>query len=201
MVRSLPVMVMLSFQGTVLVLSNIRESLRLYFQWPSWETSSRNDLGPNQVCTLFGTQSGSDIISRHDYLLAGYGTDTADLWRHNFLVIVGFFLLFQLTQFLALKFHPVSVLLSISITLAWRLLQQYGHIISVNIYAKENADAKKRNEVLRQKKEERQRRKEEGLEREETEQTCEILTLWLDQVLNLNVIGWSDPQKHSLGKD
>jgi ATP-binding cassette subfamily G (WHITE) protein 2 (SNQ2) len=80
--------------------------------------SSRNDLGPNQVCTLFGAQSGSDIISGHDYLLAGYGIDTADLWRRNFLVVVGFFLLFQVTQFLALELHPVSILLSVFDTLA-----------------------------------------------------------------------------------
>jgi hypothetical protein len=57
-----------------------------------------------------------------------------------------------------------------------RSSQQYGHNVSVNIYAKENADTKQRNEVLRQRKEERQRRKEEGLEREDIEQTCEILT-------------------------
>jgi hypothetical protein len=92
-----------------LVLSNIRESVRLRFWEHQLKMSNRNDLGPNQVCTLFGAQSGSNIISGSDYILAGYGIDTADLWRHNFLVVVGFFLAFQITQFLALEYHPVSI--------------------------------------------------------------------------------------------
>ncbi|KAG6911302.1 hypothetical protein DXG01_002141 [Tephrocybe rancida] len=92
-------------------------------------------LGPNQACTLFGATSGSNIISGKAYLLAGYNIDTADLWRRNFLVLVGFFLAFQITQIVALEFFP-----------------QYGYNLSINIFAKETEEVKKRNAVLREKK-------------------------------------------------
>ncbi|KNZ76344.1 Brefeldin A resistance protein [Termitomyces sp. J132] len=77
-------------------------------------------LGPNQACTLFGATSGSNIISGQAYLKAGYNIDTADLWRRDFLVLVGFMLAFQITQILALEFYP-----------------QYGHNFSIKIFAKE----------------------------------------------------------------
>ena len=37
----------------------------------------------------------------------GYGLNVSDLWRRNFLVLVGFFLLFQLTQVLLIEYFPV----------------------------------------------------------------------------------------------
>ncbi|KAF5385059.1 hypothetical protein D9615_001097 [Tricholomella constricta] len=92
-------------------------------------------LGPNQACTLFGSTSGSNIISGKAYLLAGYNIDVADLWRRNFLVLLGFLFAFQISQIVALEFFP-----------------QYGFNLSINIFAKETEELKKRNAVLQEKK-------------------------------------------------
>ncbi|KAF8913195.1 pleiotropic drug resistance ABC transporter [Gymnopilus junonius] len=92
-------------------------------------------LGPNQACTLFGAQGGSNIISGTSYISAGYGLDPKDLWRRDFPVLVGFFILFQLTQILALEFYP-----------------QYGLDLSVNIFAREDEETKRLNAALREKK-------------------------------------------------
>jgi ATP-binding cassette, subfamily G (WHITE), member 2, SNQ2 len=69
----------------------------------------RNNLGPNQACTLFGAQSGSNIITGSNYLSVGYGINVGDLWRHNFLVLLGFFIAFQVTQLIALEVFPVRI--------------------------------------------------------------------------------------------
>ncbi|KAG6831973.1 hypothetical protein H0H87_003308 [Tephrocybe sp. NHM501043] len=92
-------------------------------------------LGPNQACTLFGSTGGSNIISGKAYLLAGYNIDTADLWRRDFLVLVGFLLVFQVTQILALEYYP-----------------QYGYNPSINIYAKDTDETKKLNAALKERK-------------------------------------------------
>lgn len=70
----------------------------------------RAGLGPNQACTLLGAQRGNDIISGSAYIFASYGIDTRDLWRRNLPVLIGFFILFQVTQILTLEFYPVSAL-------------------------------------------------------------------------------------------
>lgn len=69
-------------------------------------------LGPNQACTLFGAQAGSDAITGRDYMRVGYSLDPADLWRRNLLVLIGFFVLFQLTQIMSIEFYPVSSFIS-----------------------------------------------------------------------------------------
>ena len=76
-----------------------------------------------------------------------------DLWRGNLPVLIGFFLLFQLTQILVLaKFVPVSPR---QLNVSNRLLtvyQQYGLDLSVNIFTKETEEIKRRNAELREKK-------------------------------------------------
>ncbi|KAF9010854.1 ABC-2 type transporter-domain-containing protein [Cyathus striatus] len=94
-----------------------------------------NELGPNQACTLFGSQRGSNIISGRDYLAVGYGLDANDLWRRCFPVLVGFFITFQITQLLALEFFP-----------------QYGFNMSINLFTKEDEETKKLNTALRERK-------------------------------------------------
>ncbi|RDB26527.1 ABC transporter G family member 11 [Hypsizygus marmoreus] len=109
-------------------------------------TQYPNDLGPNQACTLFGASSGSSIISGRAYIEAGYGIDVNDLWRRNFLVLLGFFIAFQVTQILALEFYP-----------------QYGFNMSINIFAKETNEIKKKNKLLQEK---QLNRKQKGIEEE-----------------------------------
>lgn len=65
-------------------------------------------VGPNQICTLYGANPGQSDVSGHAYLEVGYQLNTHDIWRRNFLVLLGFFLLFQVTQVLLLEFYPVS---------------------------------------------------------------------------------------------
>jgi len=71
-------------------------------------TQYPGNLGPNQVCTVQGATPGSDVITGDAYLAAGYGVYQADLWRRCFLVMVGFVVLFQMTQILVLEYFPVS---------------------------------------------------------------------------------------------
>ncbi|KAF8640630.1 hypothetical protein AX17_000290 [Amanita inopinata Kibby_2008] len=97
-----------------------------------------NELGPNQACTLFGATSGSDIIRGSDYLRVGFGLDVRDIWRRDFLVLLGFFALFQVTQILAFEFYP-----------------QYGYNVSVNIFLPEDQETKKLNAAQREKKAQR----------------------------------------------
>ncbi|KAI0673639.1 ABC-2 type transporter-domain-containing protein [Trametes maxima] len=92
-------------------------------------------LGPNQVCTLFGATPGQDIVSGRNYVDLGYGLKVSDLWRRNFLVLLGFFFLFQLTQVLLIEYFP-----------------QYSGGSAVTIYAPEDAETKKLNAKLQDKK-------------------------------------------------
>ena len=64
-------------------------------------------VGPNQACTLFESTPGSDIVSGSSYLAAGYSLDIADIWRRNFLVIIGMFIFFQITQLIAIEYFQV----------------------------------------------------------------------------------------------
>ncbi|KAJ2936375.1 hypothetical protein H1R20_g720, partial [Candolleomyces eurysporus] len=92
-------------------------------------------LSPNQACTLFGAQGGSDLISGRDYLRVGYNIDPKNLWRLNLVVLIAFFLAFQIAQLLALEFYP-----------------QYGYMPSVNIFAHENPELRRLNEAQKAKK-------------------------------------------------
>lgn len=68
---------------------------------------SSDGLGPNQACTLAGAQGGSDIITGESYIAAGYALNPADLWKRNFLVGIGFFIVFLSTQLLVIEYFPV----------------------------------------------------------------------------------------------
>ena len=70
---------------------------------------SRDGVGPNQACTLYGATSGQTRITGSAYISSGYGLESADIWRRNFLVLLGWFFVFQLTQALAIEYWPVSV--------------------------------------------------------------------------------------------
>ncbi|TFK70455.1 hypothetical protein BDN72DRAFT_896460 [Pluteus cervinus] len=118
-------------------------TLGLYFS--NSDTQFRETLGPNQACTLFGATAGSDIISGDAYLAVGYGLNPKDIWRRCLLVLVGFVLLFQVTQLIALEYFP-----------------QYGVSLSINIFAKEDEEVKKRNARLQERKKERDQQRRAG---------------------------------------
>ncbi|KAF5389999.1 hypothetical protein D9757_003902 [Collybiopsis confluens] len=86
-------------------------------------TKYPNRLGDNQVCTLFGAQSGSTFVTGRQYVLDGYRLDMEDVWRRCFIVLLGMFFFFQLTQVIALEFFP-----------------QYVANVGFRVFAKENAE-------------------------------------------------------------
>ncbi|TBU62153.1 ABC-transporter [Dichomitus squalens] len=104
------------------------------------------DIGPNQICTLFGAIPGQQIVQGRNYLNVGYGLNVSDLWRRNFLVLCGFVIVFQLTQVFLIEWFPT-----------------FGGGSAVTIFAPEDSDTKKRNAVLRERKEARAARKRKGL--------------------------------------
>ena len=67
-----------------------------------------NVVGPNQACTLYGAQPGSSSVSGTDYIKAGFSLDVDDLWRRNFLVVVGWFFFFIFTQMFVIEYLQVS---------------------------------------------------------------------------------------------
>ncbi|KAF9270866.1 hypothetical protein L218DRAFT_889741 [Marasmius fiardii PR-910] len=95
-------------------------------------------LGPNQACTFFGAKDGSNIIQGRDYIDVGYGIHVSDIWRRCFLVLVGFFFAFQFTQFIALEYFP-----------------QYNRIFGGGIFAKEDEETKKLNQIQQEKRDAR----------------------------------------------
>lgn len=67
-----------------------------------------SSLGPNQSCTLYGATPGSDIVSGSSYVAAAFDLDVNDIWRRNLLVLIGWFIFFQVTQVVAIEFFQVS---------------------------------------------------------------------------------------------
>lgn len=85
-------------------------------------------------------------MSGSDYVDIGFGLNVSDLWRRNFLVLLGFCLLFQATQVLLMEFFP-----------------QFGGGSAVTIFTPEDHDTKKRNAALRERKEVKAARRQKGL--------------------------------------
>jgi len=65
-------------------------------------------LGDNQTCAFFGSKPGNTFVQGDEYLKAAFNIDSRDLWRRNFLVLLGMFLFFQVAQALALEKTSVS---------------------------------------------------------------------------------------------
>jgi ABC-type multidrug transport system permease subunit len=69
-----------------------------------------NVVGPNQACTLYGASPGSNTVSGANYIKIGYGLDVNDLWRRNFLVVVGWFFFFILAQVFVIEYLQVFLI-------------------------------------------------------------------------------------------
>jgi len=65
-------------------------------------------VGPNQACTLYGATPGLDTVDGASYIAAGYSLNVHDLWRRNFVVLVGWFLFYQIAQVLLIEYLNVS---------------------------------------------------------------------------------------------
>ena len=67
-------------------------------------------VGPNQACTLYGATPGLDTVDGAAYVSAGYSLNVHDLWRRNFIVLVGWFLFYQIAQVILIEYLNVSSL-------------------------------------------------------------------------------------------
>ncbi|KAH9027669.1 ABC-2 type transporter-domain-containing protein [Lactarius hengduanensis] len=93
------------------------------------------ELGPNQICTLFGAQPGSRIVTGKDYVQAGYNLNTDDLWRRNFVVLVAFLIFYWFAQVVVIEWYP-------------QLVEGGG----VSFFARDTAETKKLNSQLEERK-------------------------------------------------
>ena len=67
-----------------------------------------NVVGPNQACTLYGSQPGSSTVNGSDYIRAGFTLNVHDLWRRNFIVVVGWFFFFIFAQIIVIEYFQVG---------------------------------------------------------------------------------------------
>ena len=64
--------------------------------------------GPNQACTLYGATPGQSTVDGAAYISAGFSMNVDDLWKRNFVVLVGWFLFYQIAQVLLIEYLSVS---------------------------------------------------------------------------------------------
>jgi hypothetical protein len=111
------------------------------------------ELGPNQVCTLFGASSGSTTVSGRDYIKVGYHLNVDDLWRRNFIVLVGFLILFSLTQAFVIELVPVRISVLFSECRSYYVCEQkFVGGGGVGFFAKDTTETKKLNAELKTRK-------------------------------------------------
>ena len=65
-------------------------------------------VGPNQACTLYGATPGLDTVDGAAYISAGFSLNVHDLWRHNFVGLVGWFLFYQVVQVILIEYLNAS---------------------------------------------------------------------------------------------
>jgi len=72
------------------------------------ESKYPEGLGPNQVCTFFGAQPAQPFVKGADYINVGYQLHVEDIWKLNFVVLIVLFVVFQVTQAIAMEKVSVS---------------------------------------------------------------------------------------------
>lgn len=98
-------------------------------------TGYPDTLGPNQMCSIFGSTPGDPNVSGSDYMAVGYSYYKAHIWR-NFGILLGFFTFFMFLQMLFIE-----------------VLEQGAKHFSINVYKKEDKDLKAKNERLAERRE------------------------------------------------
>ena len=56
----------------------------------------------------YGATPGQDMVNGASYIAAGYSLNVHDLWRRNFIVLVRWFLFYQIAQVLLIEYLNVS---------------------------------------------------------------------------------------------
>ncbi|OCF43306.1 ATP-binding cassette transporter [Kwoniella heveanensis CBS 569] len=98
-------------------------------------TGYPDTVGPNQLCSIFGSTAGSGVVSGSNYMNAGYSYTKAHRWR-NFGILVGFLLFFLALQMFFIEY-----------------LQQGAKHFAINVFKKENKDLKAKNDRLAERRE------------------------------------------------
>ena len=102
---------------------------------------------------MFGASSGSTTVSGRDYIKVGYDLNVNDLWRRNFIALVGFVILFSLTQTYVIELVPVSISVLFSECRSYYLCEQkYAGGGGVGFFAKDTTETKKLNAELKTRK-------------------------------------------------
>jgi len=102
---------------------------------------------------LFGASPGNTTVSGRDYINAGYNLNVDDLWRRNFIALVGFLILFSLTQTFVIELVPVSISVLFSKCRSYHLCEQ--KLVGgggVGFFAKDSTETKKLNAELKTRK-------------------------------------------------
>jgi len=63
----------------------------------------------NQACALYGATPGLNTVGGASYIAAGYSLNVHDLWRRNILVLIGWFLFYQIAQVILIEYLNVSL--------------------------------------------------------------------------------------------
>ncbi|WVQ86013.1 hypothetical protein IAT38_008181 [Cryptococcus sp. DSM 104549] len=93
-------------------------------------TGFPDTVGPNQMCSIFGSTPGDGTVSGSAYMATGYSYYHSHIWR-NFGILIGFFLFFMGLQMLFVEY-----------------LEQGAKHFSINVFKKEDKDLKQKNERL-----------------------------------------------------
>ncbi|KAG9100824.1 hypothetical protein FRC06_003645 [Ceratobasidium sp. 370] len=91
-------------------------------------------LGPNQVCTLLGASPGQSMVSGDAYIGASFEYKKSQLWR-NLGIVILYWVAFIILQIMAME-----------------KFQHGANARAITIFAKENADTKRRNQLLLERK-------------------------------------------------
>ena len=94
-----------------------------------------NDVGPNQLCSLFGSGVGQNSVTGADYMYAGYEYRKAHIWR-NYGILLGFFGFFMICQMLFIE-----------------ILSHGMNHLAITVFKKEDKESKKLNGRLSDRKE------------------------------------------------
>ena len=75
---------------------------------PPGSTKYPEIVGPYQACTLYGATPGVDPVDGASFISAGYSLNVHDLWRRVFIVLIGWFLFYQIAQVLLIEYLNVG---------------------------------------------------------------------------------------------
>jgi ATP-binding cassette subfamily G (WHITE) protein 2 (SNQ2) len=65
-------------------------------------------VGLNQACTLYSATPGAETVDGASSISAGYSLNVRELWGRDFVVLLGWFLFYQIVRVLLIEYLNVS---------------------------------------------------------------------------------------------